>query len=325
VAFNQSVDVTTFTQAQVNFVDPGGNPITITSITDIGSPDHTQFDINFATQGIAGNYALTLSSDIMDLAGDSLATYTNRFTITSPAVIATNPGAGAVSAPFNRVNVTFDRQMDPGTVTSANITLTGSSGDIPVTIAAVGLDNTQFDVTFDDQTAAGGYTLAISSAVQDTFANSLTPFSGQFTITNNLVNNGDFETGSFSGWTQWSDTSFTGVGTAASTGVTPHGGTYHARFGPTVGLGGIYQDLNTTTGASYTLSFWLAHPATDSTTEWMVQVGGATLMDVHDAGNFGYTQFTFTFTATSTTTRLQFGFFEPASYFYLDDVSVTAS
>jgi hypothetical protein len=56
-----------------------------------------------------------------------------------------------------------------------------------------------------------------------------------------------------------------------------------------------------------------------------VMVGGATLTDVHDSGNFGYTQFTFSFTATSTTTRLQFGFSEVTQYFFLDDVSVTAT
>jgi hypothetical protein len=249
------------------------------------------------------------------------------FNITSPAVIATTPGAGTVSAPFNQVRVTFDRPMDPTTVTSANITLTGPSGDIPLTITAVGASTTQFDVTFDDQTAAGGYTLAISAGVQDTFANPGTPFTRQFNILptgSNLVANGDFETGSFSGWTQWGDTSFTAVAGTFG-GVAPHGGSFHAHFGPTSGLGGIYQDLNTTTGASYTLSFWLAHPVTNSGTEWIVQVGGATLMDVHDTGSFGYTQFTFTFTATSTTTRLQFGFLEPPDYFYLDDVSVVAN
>jgi hypothetical protein len=330
VVFNQSVDESTFTPDQVNFVDPSGNPITITSITDIGSTDQTQFDINFATQAIAGNYALTLSSDIMDLAGDPLTTYTNRFTITSPAVIATNPGAGAVSAPFTGVNVTFDRPMDPTTVTSANITLTGPSGDIPVTISATSPDNTQFNVAFDAQTAAGGYTLAISSAVQDTFGNSLTSFSRQFNILptgTNLVTNGGFETGSFSGWTQWGDTGATGVGTASTlpSGGSVHGGTYAAYFGPVGSLGGIYQDLTTTSGASYTLSFWLAHPYTSSGTEWNVSAGGSTLMDVHDDGNFGYTQFTFTFTATSSSTRLQFGFLEPPSYFFLDDVSVVAN
>src|SRR5262249_47347234 len=72
VTFSRSVDMTTFTPAQVNLTDPSGSPITITSITDTGSADHTQFDINFAAQGIAGSYAFTLSPDIQDLDGDHL-------------------------------------------------------------------------------------------------------------------------------------------------------------------------------------------------------------------------------------------------------------
>jgi hypothetical protein len=474
VVFNQSVDVTTFTPAQVNAYDSSGNLITVTGITDIGSADHSQFDINFATQVTAGNYVVTLSSDIQDLAADHLVNpngelvvnggfenvlgpewtivggstfrddgtmipavpshsgswhlalgtpfvdavitqsvpttpgqsytfsfwyfssgqgpqdfhalwngaevyaevnppghgyeqhtftvtatgayttiqflarndpvwdglddvslipvgsipFTDHFTLTSPTVVSTIPAAGTVTSPFNHVRVLFDRPMDPTTVTSANITLTGPGGAIPLTFAAVGLSNTVFDVTFANQTAAGSYTLAISTGVTDSFANPITPFAPRvFTIQptgTNLVTNGDFETGSFSGWTQWGDTSFTAVAGTFG-GVAPHGGSFHAHFGPTGGLGGIYQDLTTTTGASYTLSFWLAHPVTNSGTEWMVQVGGATLMDVHDAGGFGYAQFTFTFTATSTTTRLQFGFLEPPDYFYLDDVGVFAN
>ena len=48
VVFNRSVDVTTFTPAQVNAYDSSGNLITVTGITDIGSADHSQFDIHFA-------------------------------------------------------------------------------------------------------------------------------------------------------------------------------------------------------------------------------------------------------------------------------------
>jgi hypothetical protein len=218
------------------------------------------------------------------------------------------------------VRVTFDRPMDPLTVTPANITLTGPGGDIPLTIMAVGTGTTQFDITFDDQTDLGSYTLAISTGVQDTFGNPITPFTPRvFAI--QLVTNGSFETGNFNGWMQSGDTSFTSVA-GTSSGTAPHSGNFQASFGPQ-GLGFISQDLNTTVGVTYTLRFWLAHPFDDTGTEWQVSVGGTTLMDVFDAGNFGYTQFTFTFTATSTSTALQFGFQEPPSFFFLDDVSVT--
>jgi hypothetical protein len=115
----------------------------------------------------------------------------------------------------------------------------------------------------------------------------------------------------------------TGV-TGTFAGTDPHGGSFHAHFGPSTGLGFISQNLSTTVGVSYTLSFWLAHPHTETGTEWQVSMGGSMLMDEQDAGNFAYTQFTFNFTATSSTTALQFGFrTQPFFFFFLDDVSVT--
>ena len=137
------------------------------------------------------------------------------------------------------------------------------------------------------------------------------------------VVNGDFETGNFTGWTQSGDTRFTGVGTAAD-GVLVHSGNFAAVFGPQT-LGFITQSLATTPGTSYVLDFWLAHPFTDlpgSGVEWLVRVGGDTLLDSHDTPNFDYREFTFTFTATSASTDLQFGFAEPGAHFFLDDVSV---
>jgi hypothetical protein len=143
-----------------------------------------------------------------------------------------------------------------------------------------------------------------------------------------LVINGGFETGDFTGWTQSGDPRFTGVGNAATLanlGGSVHSGNFAAFFGPGT-LGFITQDLATTPGTTYALDFWLAHPFTDpgSGVEWLVRVDGNTLLDSHDTPNFDYREFTFTFTATSNSTPLQLGFGEPPNFFFLDDVSVNA-
>jgi hypothetical protein len=321
VTFDRPMDPATVASANISLTGPGGAiPLSFAA----AGLSNTVFDITFANQGAAGGYTLMIGAGVQDPSGNPItSSLTEQFTITSPAVVSTTPGAGGVSAPFNHVRVTFSRPMDPLTVIPPNITLTGPGGDIPLTITAVGTGTTQFDITFDDQTDLGSYTLAISTGVQDTFGNPITAFAPRvFTV--GILANGDFETGNFNGWTQSGDQGGTGVA-GSFAGTDPHGGSFQGFFGPSGGLGFISQNLNTTVGVSYTLSFWLAHPYTDMGmgTEWLVSVGGATLMDVHDADYFGYTQFTFTFTATSTSTPLQFGFVEPPSYFFLDDVSVT--
>src|SRR5690349_12408753 len=82
-----------------------------------------------------------------------------------------------------------------------------------------------------------------------------------------LVTNGGFETGSFSGWTVAS-TSCTGVGTNIGTGNPgclnailsdpgPHSGNYAAYLGSGA-PDTLTQNLSTTAGATYNVSFWLA-------------------------------------------------------------------
>jgi hypothetical protein len=217
--------------------------------------------------------------------------------------------------------IVFSDPIDPATFTPGQFVLTDPSGN-PVHVTGVNdLDptHTRFDITFDSQSTLGAYTLTLGPNIMDpTDTYSVPVFHSTFTITNNLLVNGGFETGDFTGWTQWGDPSFTGVET-----LHPHSGTHDAFFGPSVGLGGIMQDVATTPGQTYTLSLWLAHPFTSIGTEYQVQIGGTIVDDQINMANIPYTQFTYTYTATSTTTTIQLGFLEPPSYFYVDDVSFT--
>ncbi|SRR6266446_1315359 len=138
----------------------------------------------------------------------------------------------------------------------------------------------------------------------------------------NLVTNPGFETGDFTGWTQFGDTSFTAVDSGFD-GVSPHSGNFQAHFGPTSTFGGIDQTLATSPGA-YSIDFWLANQDTLANNGFYVSFNGVTLFTLTNAAQFPYTHYTFTGTATGSSTVLEFGFYNPPSYYFLDDVGVNA-
>ena len=241
------------------------------------------------------------------------------FTITSPAVIATNPEGGPVTAPFNQVRVTFDRPMDPTTVAPANITLTGPGGAIPVTITAVeGTNNTQFDVTFADQNDVGTYTLAISTGVHDSFDNPVTPFARQFVL-GELVTNGGFEDPLGPEWTIVDPSGYT-----ARTPDHPHTGNYALQLGAIGADATITQTLATAPGQSYTFSFWYDRDGL-TPSDLHVFWNGVDAYDEVNSAPHDYVQHTFTVMATGTSTQIQFRARNDPGYDYLDDVSVIAN
>ena len=70
VTFNEPVDPTTFTTADITaFTGPGG-PLTPLSVTPLFGTDNTQFEIRFARQTAAGTYSLVIGPDVLDTAGN---------------------------------------------------------------------------------------------------------------------------------------------------------------------------------------------------------------------------------------------------------------
>jgi hypothetical protein len=132
-----------------------------------------------------------------------------------------------------------------------------------------------------------------------------------------LVVNGGFETGTFSGWT------VTGNGPQLVDGM-PHTGNFAAWLGAVGGDGFLSQVLPTTAGTTYHLQFWLDHTGGGTPNDFSVQLNGVTLAGStfnNDTTNFPYRAFDFDFTATGATT-LQFSAREDPAYWHLDDVSV---
>ena len=134
-----------------------------------------------------------------------------------------------------------------------------------------------------------------------------------------LAINGGFETGNFSGWTQFGNGGFTSV----QGGGVEHTGSYGAFFGPVGSVGGIQQTIAASIGDVVTVSFWL-HTFAGGTNFFSAVFDGATLMSVSNrATTLNYTQFTFAgITVMNNNPTLSFSFRHDPGYHFLDDVSV---
>ena len=134
----------------------------------------------------------------------------------------------------------------------------------------------------------------------------------------NLVANGGFETGNFSGWTQ-ANTSFTGVNAASA-----NSGDFGAFFGAIGSKNFLSQALTTVVGQTYNLSYFLKNDG-GSPNSFAISVGSTTFALPNDFGAFSFGKFTSTFVATAASTPLTFAFQQDPAFFRLDDVSVTST
>ena len=137
----------------------------------------------------------------------------------------------------------------------------------------------------------------------------------------NLVINGGFETGDFTGWTT-NGAGFLGVSTGNA-----NSGAYYAYFGSTDPNNPdiISQTLTTLPGRSYTVSFWVANEGSaPGQSDFQALWDGGQLVDVSGADASGYTNYVFDVSGTGNDT-LTFQGYQVPSYYDLDDVSVDGS
>jgi hypothetical protein len=138
----------------------------------------------------------------------------------------------------------------------------------------------------------------------------------------NLVTNGGFESGDFTGWTQGGNTGSTFV-----SGGDPNSGTFAADLGPSKSPGSLSQGLTTVAGAFYDLSFFMfadgggKGPFGGGVIFFQVFWNGVMIFDTTNPPS-SYQQFAFSVQATGSSTELRFVFQNDPAFFHLDDVSV---
>ena len=248
--------------------------------------------------------------------------------VQQPLTVASSAGftaSGPVGGPFNITNQNFS-VTNAGSLslnwslisTSAWLTATGGGALAAgaTGAASVGLNsaanslaagNYAANVWFTNQTSGGAIGLQFNLLI------------GQ-----PLVQNGGFEAGNFTGWTQSGNTAYTTVISGNSSFV--HSGAYGVEAGPASSLGYLSQTLPTSSGQKYLLSLWMNSPnvaGTMTPNEFSVSWNGSIIYDKTNIGKIGWTNLQFTVTATSSSTALQIGLRDDPYYLGLDDVSVT--
>ena len=217
-----------------------------------------------------------------------------------------------VVASSSTTTLEFDARQDPSSWSLDNISVT------PVGTTSSGASGST-------STGSSG---ATPTAPTDTTLPAAPVISGDPVTAGNLVVNGNFATGSFSGWTLGGNYTSTTYGHEIFIDGQAEQGNYAAEMGSVGSDGSISQTISTTAGQEYQLTFWLANDlngagatSNDFTAKW----NGTSLLSLTNAPQEGYTEYTYNVVASSSTTTLEFDARQDPSSWSLDNISLTAS
>ena len=136
----------------------------------------------------------------------------------------------------------------------------------------------------------------------------------------NLITNGDFETGDFTGWTLSGNTSLTFVDNG--TFVSPHAGKWAAALGAIGSNNSLSQTIPTVPGGTYVFSFWAESDGQTPNSFQANWDGSPVLGPVVNDPAHGYNSDTFTVVASTASTTVEFLGQNDNGFLGLDDVSV---
>jgi hypothetical protein len=140
------------------------------------------------------------------------------------------------------------------------------------------------------------------------------------TFAQNLVQNGSFETGDFTGWNQVGLEEVTTGAFSVYSGA--QDGNFYSVWGNVGGDGSISQLIADQAGAQYTLSFWFASNG-DNPSDFSVSWDGNVLLSLTNPNTgIPWSQFSFNVTGTGSDTLTFAGGDDPA-WMALDNISVT--
>ncbi len=134
-----------------------------------------------------------------------------------------------------------------------------------------------------------------------------------------LVVNGDFATGDFTGWTL--NGAFTGVAQSAAGYPAPPGDNYFVYFGSIGCDSYLSQTINTTPGAFYNFSFWVTGNGS-GTSDLNAYWNGILVDTMGPVPSENWTEYTFNEEAVSSTTVIEFGLRNDPFWDGLGDISV---